>query len=412
MAHLKPRFRKIVDQGTGKSKKILSGYSGVFYDPTRVPQRKEVTLRTTDQQAASQRLAQLDRQYMAGLYDPWVDGSRKEDVALDEAIKLFLREHRTRESTRGAKRYTLGRFQKHVPPRITLRQISARHVQSFIEDPAYAKSTRYTHFARLKVFFKWAWRRKMIQSLPTDDVVVAVPKRKLPHYLTRAQYALMVETIIDYRPEGKGNFARNGFNWLSDIVRFDVGTGLRLGEIANLRWGEVDLENRVVHVRNVGSFETKTGKERTVPVRGDALAVLRRRHAELAAGPRDFVFTDRDGEPLKKGRISGQFTRFRERAGLPSNISFHTLRHTYATWLAKAGCPPYTLMALMGHSKIETTMIYVHVASLDAADDVERTFGSESSGDGYVERARVRVLSLVREKDPLTGHAAEVNKAA
>ncbi len=62
-------------------------------------------------------------------------------------------------------------------------------------------------------------------------------------------------------------------------------------------------------------------------------------------------------------------------AMLPKNIRFHSLRHTYASWLVEGGVDLYRVKELMGHSSIQTTMRYAHLAPDNLRNEVERVFG-------------------------------------
>ena len=68
-----------------------SGYTAIFYDPDRSPKQKYVTLRTKDKTVARRKLANLERQYSLGAFDPWKDAAPHEGVHLSEAIERYLK---------------------------------------------------------------------------------------------------------------------------------------------------------------------------------------------------------------------------------------------------------------------------------------------------------------------------------
>jgi integrase len=149
-------------------------------------------------------------------------------------------------------------------------------------------------------------------------------------------------------------------------------TGLRLGELLALRWGDVDFGNRLVHVRRSYTYGAegvpKSGKVRAVPLCDPAAAALdglSRRPYHV--GEDDLVFCTPVGGHLDHTRLRRRFWAARDRAGLKP-IRFHDLRHTYGT-LAVRVYPLTDVRAYMGHSDITTTMRYVHyVPQHDAAD--------------------------------------------
>jgi len=138
------------------------------------------------------------------------------------------------------------------------------------------------------------------------------------------------------------------------IVIVALNTGLRRGEIFSLKWSDVDFQRRRLIIR-----KTKASKERFVPMN----ATVRELLLSLPRLLTDYVFPS----PKTEGRLTDIKKSFRSAVDLAEveNLRFHDLRHTFATRLADAGTDAYTLMEIMGHADLKTTMIYVH-ASGDA----------------------------------------------
>ncbi|MFE7380574.1 tyrosine-type recombinase/integrase [Streptomyces zhihengii] len=154
--------------------------------------------------------------------------------------------------------------------------------------------------------------------------------------------------------------------------------GLRRGEIAGLRWQDIDLENRVLLVRRqvqrrrgvLYNDETKGRRSRAVPLPAMCIAPLRwhrmrQRSAFAAAGigwvPAGYVFATRTGRPVEPRNVHRSFVRVSEAAGLRL-IRLHDARHGCATLLTAAGVAPRVVMEILGHSQISMTMdVYTHV---------------------------------------------------
>ena len=204
--------------------------------------------------------------------------------------------------------------------------------------------------------------------------------RALPIFLSRQEYEHLLATIkADVEQKTSGRISRVSLKegevlWLLGVVPFAVGTGFRIGELCNLRWSAVDLEHHYVDVRNEEGFVSKSGHERRVPVAGDALEVLRAK-AEKTRGDGEYVFLGTGGTRLSAGYVSKRFKKYARMAQLPESVTFHTLRHTYASWLVMAGVDLYRVKELLGHASIETTMRYAHLAPDSYKHDVERVFG-------------------------------------
>ena len=172
----------------------------------------------------------------------------------------------------------------------------------------------------------------------------------------------------------------HGNRWLVDAVRFAVGSGLRRGELCALRWGAVDIPGRMIHVRNADGFTTKSGRERAVPLVGEAYVVAVRLDAErdergLPFDRRAFVLSGADGGPLNGSYASKRFRKYRRLAKLPEEVNFHSLRHTFASWWVQRGGDLYRLKEVLGHADIQTTMKYAHLRRESLLEEAERIFG-------------------------------------
>ncbi|MEO5927168.1 MAG: tyrosine-type recombinase/integrase [Patescibacteria group bacterium] len=146
-------------------------------------------------------------------------------------------------------------------------------------------------------------------------------------------------------------------------------TGMRRGELRGLQWSDVNFTARTITVRHSfveGVLGTpKTEKTRVIPIAPDLDAELR------TQGPGEgYVFTV-DGGPLGEHRMYLALERFCERLELRP-IGWHTMRHTFASHLVMRGVPIRHVQLLMGHSSVEMTERYAHLApsSLESAVSV------------------------------------------
>jgi len=154
-------------------------------------------------------------------------------------------------------------------------------------------------------------------------------------------------------------------------------TGMRRGELAGLRWADVDVDHatvsplvpRVVVDHQVHDSAPKTERGRRGlaldPVTLEALREHRRRQAEdhELVGPRyqdlGYVFAWPDGRPLHPDNITGWFERHTKAAGLPP-IRLHDVRHSYATAALSAGVPAKVISERLGHASV-ALQVYGHV---------------------------------------------------
>ncbi len=135
------------------------------------------------------------------------------------------------------------------------------------------------------------------------------------------------------------------------IVVCALHTGMRLGEILDLKWEKVALREGLIRVE-----KTKTGRSREIPI-GDHLRAVLREQAKRGLGER--VFWWREGKAIAS--VKTGYKAALRRAGLAhKKYRFHDLRHTFATRLIERGVDPFTVQQLLGHASITTTMRYAH----------------------------------------------------
>lgn len=142
----------------------------------------------------------------------------------------------------------------------------------------------------------------------------------------------------------------NSCEQLKPIVIVAVNTGMRLGEILNLKWKDVDLKRDVLYLYN-----TKNGKKREIPVNAQAKDAL----IKIQNDKNEYVFCRKDGSLIRDIRKTF-FTALKKSSII--NFRFHDLRHTCASQLAMAGVDLNTIRDLLGHSSLEMTLRYAHLS--------------------------------------------------
>ena len=142
------------------------------------------------------------------------------------------------------------------------------------------------------------------------------------------------------------------------IFSFSFYSGCRLGEVLHLKWNNLDPERQIIIIGDE-NFTTKNGKSRIIPIASDLKEILDRRKAKIYN--RDaYVFPKLNGFPFNRDYVSRYFKKSRREAGLPEEVHFHSLRHSFASNLAIKGVPLIVIKELLGHSSIVTTQIYSH----------------------------------------------------
>lgn len=171
-----------------------------------------------------------------------------------------------------------------------------------------------------------------------------------------------------------------GYPGLAEFYATAVTTGLRAGELCGLRWGDVDLEHRLITVQRSYLTPTKSSKIRRVPIL-DALLPTLTAWREAAVHP-SVVFPNEVGQPHVHGaRVMRQiFWEVLAQAGLPK-LRFHDLRHTFAShWVLKGG-DLFRLQKILGHASPQMTQRYAHLSPDAFRDDWGRFGGGPAAGD-------------------------------
>ncbi len=145
------------------------------------------------------------------------------------------------------------------------------------------------------------------------------------------------------------------------IFMLAYGSGLRIGEIVNLRDEDIDSKNMRIFIR-----EGKGNKERYTILSNKSLEMLREYWLkEREHKKRGKIFLSESGETITEYVIRTHFRKYRKKAGLNEKVTMHTLRHNFATNLIEKGATIIQVKELMGHSNIRSTMEYIHVANID-----------------------------------------------
>jgi integrase len=198
-------------------------------------------------------------------------------------------------------------------------------------------------------------------------------KTKLPRRQYGTERVILTPAQVNQLAEVLREPVRS-FTWVLVL------TGLRVGELLALRWGNVDSNARLLRVVETvydGHFDkpkTKRGM-RTIPLGAMTVDILTAMRADLP-DERALVFAKRDGSPLERWNLLRKHLKpTAKKLGLPG-VTWHLLRHSHATMLDVVGTPIGTMQSLLGHSAPEITReIYLHAIPEEqrrAVENVER----------------------------------------
>ncbi len=164
-----------------------------------------------------------------------------------------------------------------------------------------------------------------------------------PEYYTKAEVAQLAACAVD-------PFQRDD---LKDVINFAAYTGLRRGDVYKIKAKDIDLGRGLIHVGGRSDNRTKSGKYRSIPIHTHIIEMLAKRIDGVKRTVA--IFGDEWGNPTE---LSRAFMKVKNFLDFDEGYDFHSLRHSFATWHVEAGTPIITLQNLMGHSRIETTLVY------------------------------------------------------
>lgn len=156
---------------------------------------------------------------------------------------------------------------------------------------------------------------------------------------------------------------------LMQIIQIGLYTGMRIGEMLNMKWEHIDWHRNMIHVVNTKDFSTKNKKDRSIPTHKNLKFYLEwlcnyricpttDRLFPRESKHRHYVITNAEGTNFE--RIGLSYRHLMKKLQIP-DATLHTLRHTFASRCIMSGADLVTVRDLLGHSDIRTTMIYAHI---------------------------------------------------
>jgi integrase/recombinase XerD len=266
------------------------------------------------------------------------------------------------QSERGASRNTLAAYRRDLDD--YLKHLRARRLEPTAAGPddvvgwiehlrrrGLAPSSVARRLSAVRGFYRHLVRDGAARRDPTEHLDSPRTTRPLPRALSRESASALVEAPDTRRPAGVRDRA---------ILELLYATGMRASECMGLSLEDLNLSAGYVVCMGKG------GKQRLVPVGGEALEWTRRYLRDVR--PRDArrrdsgrLFVNPRGGPLSRQSLWTLVRRAAAGAGLKRRVSPHVLRHSFATHLLEGGADLRAVQAMLGHADISTTQIYTHL---------------------------------------------------
>lgn len=245
-------------------------------------------------------------------------------------------------------------FEKWIDPvigKLPLKDIAPFHLEKIKKNMAGADkapmTVRYA-LAVVRQVFNHARRNKLFDGRPpTAEVKFPSADNRRLRFLTRKEAGDLLEALAERSTD------------VRDMALLSLHCGLRAGEIFNLTWADVDPARGILTLR-----DTKSGRTRAAFMTESVKKML----ADRGRGAKgDLVFISARGDRIRS--VSKTFDRVVQEKGLNKGVLdsrqkvvFHTLRHTFASWLVEQGTDLYVVKKLLGHSTLALTERYSHLS--------------------------------------------------
>jgi len=208
------------------------------------------------------------------------------------------------------------------------------------------------HLITLRGFYKFLAQEKILEFDPAKLIDLPKSGLKLPDVLSVSEINLLLNIPDSNKPLGKRNSA---------MIELLYAAGLRVSELVNLKFLDVNLEACFVRVLGKGS------KERIVPFGlyarnklddyiNNSRPLLLKNHIS------QYLFIARAGEPMTRQGFWKLLKQYVKQAGIKKKVTPHSFRHSFASHLLEGGADLRTVQVMLGHVDISSTQIYTHVA--------------------------------------------------
>lgn len=242
-----------------------------------------------------------------------------------------------------------------------LNMIKLREVEKFIDYMRKNAPQGYrVYYRNLKAGFNKAIDWGYISENPFKKYKLPKNQRNKPDFITEIQLGLILTRLETKASKiGCSKAKRQSLLLIADIVKTAFYSGMRLNELLNLRWENVNLTKGTLTVGDY-RFNTKAKRQRIIPLCNKLANCLAQR-AKCKGQNEEYVFGISAKRTLTKDYVSKTFKETCRAEGIDERIKFHSLRHSFASYLAQQGVSPYHIKELLGHASVTTTEIYAHL---------------------------------------------------
>ena len=204
----------------------------------------------------------------------------------------------------------------------------------------------------IRTFYKFLLIEKIVNVNPSEFLELPKLRKNLPTTLSKEE----IETLLDINLKDNYSYRNKA------MLELMYATGLRVSELVNVKINDIDFENCFIRTMGKGS------KERIIPINDYSLYYVKKyimeyRGSMMKREHHDYIFVNNHGMKMTRQGFFKIIKALAKEKNIKTDISPHTLRHSFATHLLDYGADIRSIQEMLGHSNISTTQIYTHVSS-------------------------------------------------
>lgn len=231
--------------------------------------------------------------------------------------------------------------------------IQAQKYLMYLYEEEKEKATTVSRkISSIRSFYHYLATRNITDNSSFDLLKLPKKEKKLPRYLEYNELLELFEVPNLNTPLGERNRL---------ILELLYATGIRVGELVNIKLSDIHLGNKTIHILGKGN------KERIVYFNEVTLKYLNQYlengREKLKKQPTDYLFLNNRGGKLTTRGVQDILEKIIKKTALSKHLSPHMIRHSFATHLLNEGCDLLSVQQLLGHSSLSATSIYTHVTT-------------------------------------------------
>ena len=284
------------------------------------------------------------------------------DTCEDKNIKFYLEylkyERRVSDNTVESYGENLKKLTQNINKDIL--SLTTSDIRMILNNMETSPKTKAHYLSVLNSFYNYMIFNGIIKNNPCSGIKLPKLEKKLPNYLTIEEIDKLLDIKlikpIDYRNKA--------------MLEVLFATGTRISELINLTLNQIDYNECIIRVLGKGK------KDRIIPIGNTAMEYLKLYINEyrgfiLKTKNSEYVFINKNGTKISRQGFFKILKKLVKEAGIEKDVSPHTLRHSFATYLLNNGADLRIIQELLGHENLVTTEIYSHLSNKKIEEDYQ-----------------------------------------